>query len=420
MESIRTRRVCPQAHANGLFLTAAGAYVIGLFGRLSYAAVMADLIVREGLGKPEAGLIGTVFFLIYGVCQLISGFLGDRISPKKLIFTGLIGSAVLNLGMGYSGGSFPVLLVCWSLNGVFQSFLWSPAARVFSEMIPPNCRKRACSNGAATYPVATILTYLLASLLLKYAGWRVDFIASALLMLLTACIFRRRMTFYEQETAAHGDIEEITLTRQETRTGGGLFAVLVISGILPTVLGAVSLGLLRDGLQSWMPTYLDESFALGAALSVALSIVLPVFNLLGVYASKWIAARFIRNELLGTAGFMAAAGGALAILCIAGTSHVGLSLILMTFSSTALIGANLMIINLLPIHFGAIGRASSVTGVLNSACYLGSALSAYGIGFVSARWGWTAAMAFLLCFAVLTLLTSLGGARRWGRYRRDI
>ena len=117
---------------------------------------------------------------------------------------------------------------------------------------------------------------------------------------------------------------------------------------------------------------------------------------------------------------MAAAGGALAVLCLTGTAHAGLSLFLMTFSSTALVGANQMIINLLPIHFGAVGRASSVTGVFNSACYLGSALSSYGVGFVSDRWGWTAAMAFLLCFAVLTLVTSLAGARRWGRYRRDI
>ena len=46
---------------------------------------MADLIAQEGLGKSEAGLIGTLFFVVYGVCQLLSGFLGDKISPKKLI-----------------------------------------------------------------------------------------------------------------------------------------------------------------------------------------------------------------------------------------------------------------------------------------------------------------------------------------------
>ena len=89
---------------------------------------MAELIAREGLSKPQAGLIGTLFFVVYGVCQLLSGFLGDRISPKKLIFTGVTGSALLNLGMGLSGASYPVMLALWTLNGVFQSLLWSPAA----------------------------------------------------------------------------------------------------------------------------------------------------------------------------------------------------------------------------------------------------------------------------------------------------
>lgn len=420
MSPTRTRRVCPPRYANRLFCLTAGAYIAGLFGRMSYAAVMADLIAQEGLGKSQAGLIGTMFFVVYGVCQLLSGFLGDRISPKKLIFTGIIGSAVLNLGMGLSGASYPVMLSLWTLNGVFQSMLWSPAARVFSEMIPPTHRKRACANGAATYPIATILTYLFASALLHFTGWRVDFLLSSLIMLISAAFFWVRMSFYERETEQRGEIEEITLTQVENAAQGSLIRTLIVSGTLLTVLGAVSLGLLRDGIQSWMPTYLDECFSLGASLSVALSIVLPVFNLIGVYLSKWIAGRFIRNELAGTACFMAVAGGALAVLCLTGMDNAVVSLALMTLSSTALVGANLMIINLMPIHFGAIGRASSVTGIFNSACYLGSALSSYGIGFFSERWGWTAAMAFLLVFAVITLLTSLSGIRRWGKYRRNI
>ena len=55
MESIRTRRVCPPALANGLFLTAAGAYVVGLFGRMSYAAVMACLLYTSP--SPRDGLL---------------------------------------------------------------------------------------------------------------------------------------------------------------------------------------------------------------------------------------------------------------------------------------------------------------------------------------------------------------------------
>ena len=238
MSPTRTRRVSPPRYANRLFCLTAGAYIAGLFGRMSYAAVMADLIAQEGLGKSQAGLIGTMFFVVYGVCQLLSGFLGDRISPKKLIFTGIIGSAVLNLGMGLSGASYPTMLTLWTLNGVFQSMLWSPAARVFSEMIPPTHRKRACANGAATYPIATILTYLFASALLHFTGWRVDFLLSSLIMLISAAFFWVRMSFYERETEQCGEIEEITLTQVENAAQGSLIRTLIVSGTLLTVLGS--------------------------------------------------------------------------------------------------------------------------------------------------------------------------------------
>ena len=108
---------------------------------------------------------------------------------------------------------------------------------------------------------------------------------------------------------------------------------------------------------------------------------------------------------------------ALAALCR--TSAAG-SLIMMMLASTCMIGANVMLINIMPIHFGAIGRASTVTGVLNCSAYIGSALSSYGIGKVADLFGWQAAVCVWLGFSAVSLVTALLGARRWGRYRRQI
>ena len=93
---------------------------------------------------------------------------------------------------------------------------------------------------------------------------------------------------------------------------------------------------------------------------------------------------------------------------------------MMTVASTCMVGSNIMLINLMPIHFGAIGRASSVTGVLNCSAYIGSALSSYGIGKVADLFGWSAAIDVWLGFSVFALVTALLGARRWGKYRHSI
>lgn len=414
-----TRRVCPEMYATRLFLLCAMTYIIGLFGRMSYAAVTVELILSEGFTKAQAGLIGTALFAVYGICQFFSGFLGDRIPPKKMVFTGVLGSAVLNIGMGLTA-DYRMMLVLWSANGVFQSLIWSPVFKVFSEVLPPAYRKRACSNAAATYPLATIVTYLFAAIALHTLGWRSVFLLSGVLMVGAAFYWLRRMGWYEREIEAHGQLEHITLTAQEQASGGSLMQVLIVSGVLYAVVGAVTHGMLRDGIQSWVPTFMTENFHFGASLSTALAILLPLVNIAGVALTKAIGRRWIQNELNGSAAFFVVtifSLAALAALC--NTSAVG-SLAMMIIASTCMVGSNIMLINLMPIHFGAIGRASSVTGVLNCSAYLGSALSSYGIGKVADVCGWQAAIYVWLGFSVFALVTALMGARKWGRYRRQI
>ena len=111
---------------------------------------------------------------------------------------------------------------------------------------------------------------------------------------------------------------------------------------------------------------------------------------------------------------------ALSLLGFVCDSSAVASLVLLTVASTCMVGANIMLVNLMPIHFGAIGRASSVTGILNCAAYVGSALSSFGIGAVADSFGWTSAIWVWVAFSMLALLAALGGSGRWGRYERSI
>ncbi len=417
--SVLTRRVCPESLKTRLFLLCALTYIIALFGRLSYSSVMAELIVTEGFTKSQAGLIGTALCVVYGIFQIFSGMIGDSISPKKLIFLGVMGSAVLNLSMGISH-SYHIMLGVWALNGIFQSFVWSPVARIFAEMMPPDYRKKACSNAAITYPLATVIIYLFASVMLATLGWRCVFLISAGLMIVVSVFWYIRMGWYENQTEMHGDIETVMLNEQEQSSEGSLFQLMLVSGVIFAVVGALAHGMLRDGIQSWVPTLMTENFHFGTSISVALAIILPLINISGVFITKAISKNHIHNELNGSAGFFVVTIVSLFILYFVCGSSALLSLLMMTIASTCMVGSNIMIINLMPIHFGTIGRSSSITGVLNCSAYLGSALSSYGIGAVADHFGWRAAILVWLLFSVFALCTALLGSRRWGRYRRDI
>ena len=419
MSDTYTRRVCPERLAPGLFFLCITTYIVALFGRMSYSSVMADLIATEGFTKSQAGLIGTALFTTYGACQIFSGFLGDRHDPKKMIALGVGVSGVLNIGMGLAG-TLPVMLVLWMVNGVSQSFIWSPVARIFGELMPPAYRKGACANSAVAFPLATILMYLAASLLLRFASWRAVFMLSGAAMLVCTAVWLRRMDYFQRMTAKHGPIETITLSGAETAASGNLLRMLVLSGVAFAVFGSLTGGLLRDGIQSWVPTIMSERFGLSTALSVALAIALPVVNIAGVFGVKALAVRHIRNEMRGAAGFFLACIVCLSLLLPASGSSASLSLLLMTAASTCMVGSNTMFMNFIPVHFGTIGKVSSVTGVINCASYVGSAISSYGIGRVAERFGWDAAILVWLGFSVAAMLLAFAGAGRWGRYRRDL
>ncbi len=413
------RRVCPERLASRLFLLCAIAYTTALFGRLSYSSVMAEIILQEGLTKAQAGLIGTALCGIYGVFQIFSGIIGDYISPKKLIFTGVLSSAILNLLMGLSS-TYGLMLVLWSLNGVFQSFVWSPVARIFAEMMPPSYRKRACSNAAITFPLATVIIYCVASVMLATSSWRSVFFIASVLMLLVSILWFVRMSWFERETQEHGETETIVLNEQEQKSGGSLLQIMIVSGVIFAVVSAISHGMVRDGIQSWVPSLLTDNFHFSTSISVALAIILPLLNITGVFITKAIAKNHIHNELNGSIAFFSCTILSLTLLYFVCNSNAILSLVMMTIASTCMVGSNIMIINLMPVHFGAIGRSSSITGVLNCSAYIGSALSSYGIGIVADHFGWSAAVLVWLLFSIFALVTALFGTRRWGRYRHNI
>lgn len=419
MTKIIERRVCPRTLSKRLFWLCAVTYVIALFGRLSYSSVMVALIADGSMDKAQAGLIGTALFIVYGVCQIFSGLIGDRISPKKMVFIGLMGSGLLNLLMGITG-QYIAMLVLWSCNGVFQSMLWSPVARIFAEQMPPDERKNACSNVAVTYPLATVLTYLLASVMLSVWNWRSIFIISAIVILVTGLYWLHRMTWFEQQIAQSDEIETITLHPQSCKRKESLLHLTLVSGILLAAFASMTHGMLRDGIQTWLPSLMTDNFHFGTSASVALDIIVPLVNIFGVVITKAIAKRYIENELKGSAGFFAVTIVALALLGFVCNQSAMASLLLLTVASTCMVGVNIMLINLIPVHFGVIGRSSSVTGILNCSAYVGSALSSFGIGAVAQGFGWSSAIWVWVLFSMGALITAVAGTRRWGRYEHQL
>ena len=85
-------------------------YTCAYIGRYNFSAAVAGIVAEGLFTKSEMGLVGTVFFFVYGSGQLVNGFLGDRFSPFKMIFIGSFVSAIANFGMSFVS-TLPAMIV---------------------------------------------------------------------------------------------------------------------------------------------------------------------------------------------------------------------------------------------------------------------------------------------------------------------
>lgn len=398
-----------------LFWACWAAYFSTYLGRLNFSASLSEIIVSEGFAKSAAGLIGTLFFLSYGAGQLLSGFLGDKLSPRMFVFTGLVGSGACNLLMAVSHTA-TLMAGVWCVNGLFQSFVWSPMLRLLVEHTEPEKRMKACLYMNYTVPAGTLAAYGLAALLLRFSSWRATFLLGAGVVLCAAAFWWFIVGPIEKQPPMSA------LTPAGTAAGGGsasLGKILLESGMLVFMLVLLVQGALKDGITTWVPTYIGETFGLSSVLSVAGTMILPLFNLLGVYAASFVNERMLRNEVTTAGAFFLLCAVSLLVLRIFSGAHALLSFLLLGLATTAMMAVNTMMVAVLPTYFSGVGRTSTVSGLLNSAVYTGCAISTYGFGAAAAAFGWSRTISLWCVCSLLGAAGCIAGFGLWKRYRQN-
>lgn len=402
-----------------LFLLCWISYFSTYIGRQNYSAVMAEIIASEGYLNQACGMVGTGFFICYGAGQLVSGFLGDRISPKWMIFTGLTGSAIANgiMSLLHSPQS---MTIAWCINGLFQSMTWSPILRVFAEYLPAKEQKNACVNIATTYPAAVFLTYPLSSLMIYLWGWRSMFIFTCtfigLVAVLWLCLFsflEKKLEFQRQQN--HKELLSESSTTSEKSSSHSIPVCLVIAIFF--ICGSLIVqGALRDGVTSWVPSYLSNTYHVRTSVAIFATTLLPAINLLGVYAANFIFRKWKKNKIQTSTILFAGSLIFLACLILTEGIHLVLSLIFFSLVTSCMMGINLMLVSFIPTNFLKWGRVSTVSGILNSTVYIGSSISTFGLGVVADLFGWSILIRFLCLFAAMGLVFCLCAIPGWKKF----
>lgn len=390
------------------------AYFSTYLGRLNYSAALTEIIRAEGFEKGAAGLIGTAFFCAYGIGQLLSGFLGDKLKPQKMIFTGMLGSGICNLFMGFAGTVWQMVII-WCVNGMLQSLIWSPIIKLFSIWIPEYSRKRFCVHINSSVPIGTFAAYAATAFIIWLGSWRSAFFFSAVCLAVICAVWFFGISKIQKSLAESEQTNANTVHKEEIENIS-IWRLIRSSGIILICIALIMQGALKDGVTTWIPTYIREVFGLDSAVSIISTTVIPIFNLSGVYLAAFVNGKIFKNELRTCGAFFTICAGALLLLRSLSGQSVIITLALFGIATTAMMAVNTMLVSVVPIYFAASGKSSAISGILNSAAYAGGAISTYGIGFLSEAIGWNMTIAVWIVLSLTGVTACIIGKFSWQRY----
>ena len=368
-------------------------YFVSYITRINYAAVLAEIIADLGITKQLASIAVTGSFVTYGFGQIISGIIGDKFSPHKVILFGLIGTSAINLSMTFLP-NIHFMNGLWCLNGFFQALMWPPLVRLVSEYFKGNDYIRVVARITQSSYAATIVVYAVTPLIITVSHWKTVFgicgtfgLAFAIVWLLsTNSLEYTSVSFNTEDKKQKFPIKQ-----------------LISVGIIPILIAIIMQGFLRDGITTWMPTYISEVFKLGPSVSILSTAILPIFSIISLGIVTKIGKK-IQNELKSAFVFFITALVCNIILITFFSKTAILDIVTMATITSCMHGINLMLIGNVPYHFSRFGKVSTVSGILNSATYIGAAVSTYAFAVISDKMGWN----FTVCvWAVISMVGAL-------------
>ncbi len=401
-----------------LFLISWAVYFCTYMGRLNYPAVMSELIGVH-MTKSAAGWISTVFLVAYALGQLINGALAEKVSSRNMVAFGIVGAGVLNLVFPLTD-SYILWLILRFLTGLCMSMVWPSMLKSMITLMQEKDKLAYTVHISSSIAAGTLGSYLSSSALLKWFSWKETFFLPGFLLILIGSLwfilFPLIVKHKENDPSAAPAMtvenENGTVDASDPLADPDHPLPLKRLWIMPCLLWAlipvILHGVIKDGVTSWVPTYLSEVFHITASFSALLTILLPIINLSGAYLAAFAYRAFKKNVFTASSLFFSLSAIFFLVLLFNRDSLI-LSLVCFSIVTSGMMAVNVLMITLLPLSFERVGRSATVSGGLNAIAYLGSAAGSGLIGVLSERSGWEAAilswLVIMLASALITLIS---------------
>lgn len=410
------------AHAWGYLLLFSLLYCAHYCTRLNIGNAQV-VMESSGFTSEDIGIITGVLFWSYGIGHLVNGRLGEIFGIRRFIILSVILSIITNVVMGFQN-SVLIMAIIWGFNGFFQSMAWSPGVASLTAWWPGDKRGFATGFANAFSGFGQVIATLMVALgfaILPSLGWRSAFFVPAafpLLMLVIYIFFAKAspkdvgLKDYEEEDVEKAEHEtEMAAIVKEKGVLYPYFHLLKNKIFWVWIFVVFASGLARYGLVTWIPKFLNDAGDLGIITSLLTSTVLPIGMGIGTLIVPTLTDKFCPNNRLLASVF----SGVIAALCVLGLVilkpqgvQLVIIMILLFFAGFFIYAINGTVWTFAADVGGRV-FASTASGILDFAAYMGAAIQAVVYGFIVGDGNWNVLFisiaAFCLSIAVISFIS---------------
>lgn len=256
-------------------------------GFLLFFTPMLTLLIKDlNLTLASVGGLVTIAYIAFGIGALPAGIISDYCGRKLTIFLSVVIPSAGAILASF-GNSYWIIAVAFILIGIGSSFYHPASYAMISDLSAKNTRGKAFGIHGVGGNIGSAVSPAFAGIIAALWSWRLGFIAWGIVGLIDALFIYRILPEIKHE--ANKDKK----SKQKSSMAQFFTATILIVLLILAIQGFVN-----DGVFSFLPTFLQEQFALGVAASGIIAGVNYGGGILGQLLGGYLSDKYSRLVVL--------------------------------------------------------------------------------------------------------------------------
>ncbi|AHG19136.1 MFS transporter [Chania multitudinisentens RB-25] len=386
-------------------------YAVYYFTRKSFNYVMPEMLSDLGMTVADVGLMGTLFYFMYGASRFISGIMSDAANPRYFMGMGLILTGVINILFGFSSSLF-ALTVFWIANAFFQGWGWAPCSKLLTTWYSRNERGFWWAICNTSHNVGGAVIPLLAGVLAVNYGWRYGMIVPGIIAIISGCFLclrlRDRPVAMGLPSVGNWRMDPQELNQEQNSAKLPLLEILkryifTNKYIWLLAISYVFVYVVRIGINDWGNLYLIQNHGYSLVKANSSLTMLEIGGFIGTIVAGWGSDKlFAGNRVPMNIIFMLGIFVSVLLIWLLRIDSYLFNAACFFFIGFFIFGPQ-MLIGIAAAESAHKDSAGAATGFVGIFGYLGAGLSGWPLAKVLEIWSWDG---FFVVLSATTLVSA--------------